>query len=147
MALPLSMVIHLRIKMSQKIAVMGVFTLALFIIAIDIARFALVLVAPTSLDNLLIWNIVECTVVIIVINAPVLRPLLFKRNFMRGSSLRRPSNTGFLSTSTGGSGGSGHRRAQSTPWSTSASGEGADNRMPMKSSEEKTIDVKDGTVV
>jgi hypothetical protein len=128
MAIPLSMVIHLRIKTSQKIAVMGIFALALFIIAIDTARFVLVLVSPTALDNLLIWNMVECAVVIVVINAPILRPLLFKRNFMRGSSLRRVSG-GFLSRLPSGSGGSGHRRAQSTPWSSSASGEAKNNQL------------------
>jgi hypothetical protein len=109
------MIFHLHIKLSQKIALCAIFTLALFIVALDTARFVSVLKDPTSIDNILIWNLVECCVVIIVVNAPVLRPLLFKRDFMRGGSIRGGK---FLSKVMGR-----HRRAQSTPWSSSGQSE------------------------
>lgn len=115
MALPISMIFHLHIRLSQKIALCAIFTLALFIVALDTARFVSVLKDPTSVDNILIWNLVECCVVIIVINAPVLRPLLFKRDFMKGGSIRGGK---FLSKVMGR-----HRRAQSTPWSSSGQSE------------------------
>jgi hypothetical protein len=114
MSLPLSMVVYLHIKLSQKIALCCIFALALFIVALDTVRFVFVLTNPTSLDNILFWNMLECAVVIVVANAPVLRPLLFKRDFMRGSGSCRGGS--FLARVW-----KGHRRAQSTPWSSSTS--------------------------
>src|SRR5271168_1142176 len=109
--LPLSMLPHLHFNLSQKIAVLGIFALALFVVALDTMRFAFFLVNPTSMDNLLVWNIVECAVIILVANAPILRPLLFKEELMRGGSIRGGQ---FFSRVVRK-----HRRAQSTPWSTS----------------------------
>jgi hypothetical protein len=129
MSLPLSMVVHLHIKLSQKIALCCIFTLALFIVALDTARFVFVLTNSTSLDNVLLWNMLECAVVIVVANAPVLRPLLFKRDFMRGGGSLRGG--GFLARVW-----KGHRRAQSTPWSSSTTGDGRQyghNRLSAKS--------------
>ena len=107
--LPLSMYPHLHFNLSQKIAVLGIFALALFVVALDTMRFAFFLVNPTSMDNLLVWNIVECAVINLVANAPTLRPLLFKEELMRGGSIRGVQLFSRVVRK--------HRRAQSTPWS------------------------------
>ena len=83
MSIPLSMVVHLKIKPAQKIAVIAIFALALFITAIDIVRFVVMVIDPTELVNFLIWNPVESAVVILVANLPLLRPLLSRRPVTR----------------------------------------------------------------
>jgi hypothetical protein len=115
MSIPISMMAHLHITLSQKVAVCCIFALALFIVALDATRFAMVLINPTSMNNILIWNMVEPAIVILVANAPILRPLLFEQEYMRGGNMR---GSRFLAKVVGR-----HRRAQSTPWSTSANGD------------------------
>jgi hypothetical protein len=129
MSLPLSMILHLHIKASQKIALIAVFALALLVVALDTVRFVLVILNPTSMNNILVWNMVECAVVILVANAPSLRPLLFKNDFMRGGGIRA---AGFFSRV----GWRKHKRAQSTPWTSATSsggGQYGNNRLSGKS--------------
>src|SRR5271170_32762 len=110
-ALPLSMMPHVHLEMSHKIAVVALFALALLVVAFDIYRFVLVLTDPNSMNNILVWNFVKCAVVIFLANAPVLRPLLFKEDFMRGGSMR---GIEFIEKVMRGN----HKRARSTTWST-----------------------------
>ena len=100
---------HLNFNFSQKLAVMGIFALGSFVVALDTMRFAFSLTNPLSMDNLLIWNIVECAVIILAANAPTLRPLLFRDEFMRGGDIRGVRLFSRVVRK--------HRRAQSTPWS------------------------------
>jgi hypothetical protein len=119
---------HLHFNLSQKIAVLGIFALALFVVALDITRFVFFLVNPTSMDNILVWNIVECAAIILVANAPTLRPLLFEEELMRGGSIR---GVQLFSRAVRK-----HRRAQSTPWSSTTDPENKQygrNRLSAKS--------------
>lgn len=113
MSIPLSMVVHLKIKTAQKIAVMAIFALALFITAIDIVRFVVMVVDPIELVNFLIWNPVECAVVILVANLPLLRPLFFRREVARnGGNIRGSGLCSKLLRR--------NRQMESIPWSSVA---------------------------
>lgn len=92
MSIPLSMVVRLRIRLSQKIAVIAIFALALFITAIDITRLVVIVINPASLDNFLTWDPLECAIVILVANLPILRPLFFKREIAQGANGLRSSS-------------------------------------------------------
>src|SRR5580700_11706205 len=103
---------YLHIGLPQKITIGCVITLGLFIIALDVLRFATFMHNPSSMNNFLVWNIVECAAIIILANVPTLRPLLFKEEFMRGGNIRGVT---YISRAVSRK----HRRAQSTPWCSS----------------------------
>jgi hypothetical protein len=84
--------------------------------ALDVLRFGTFMHNPSSMSNFLVWNIVECAAIIILANVPTLRPLLFKEEFMRGGNIRGVT---YISRVVNRK----HRRAQSTPWSSSPDAE------------------------
>ena len=77
MAIPLWTLPKLRISLTKKLVLGSLFTLAAFAISASIIRCVIVVTNDTSLTKVLIWSTVEEVVVIVVANAPILRPLFF----------------------------------------------------------------------
>src|SRR5436309_3253998 len=87
MVIPLWTLPKLRISLSKKLALGSLFALGSFAMIASIIRCAIAVTDSQSLTNVLIWSTVEEIVVIIVANAPILRPLFFRgKNFESNTS-------------------------------------------------------------
>ena len=71
----------LRITFAQKLALGAVFALGIFMIAVEIIRFSIFFAALFNLLNLLVWNYVATFTAMILVNLPILRPMIFKKGF------------------------------------------------------------------
>lgn len=78
MAIPLWSVPKLCISWKKKTALGLIFSLVLFDIAASIIRCYIAVANPQSLIKVLIWGTVEEIIAMIVANAPILRPLVFR---------------------------------------------------------------------
>jgi hypothetical protein len=85
MAIPLWTLRKLRISLSKKIALGGLFALASISITASIVRCVVSINSPTDLAQVLIWATVEEVVAMIVANGPILRPLFFRGKTFDGS--------------------------------------------------------------
>jgi hypothetical protein len=91
MAVPLSAVPRLRITIRQKLALAAIFGLSFFLIAVEIVRYLVIVSAVTNIPHILIWNYVSACASIVLVNLPILRPLVFKSGYMSANSSREAS--------------------------------------------------------
>ena len=82
--------------MAKKIALIGLFALGSFAIIASIVRCVISVIDSQSLTKVLIWSSVEEVVVVVVANAPILRPLFF-----RGKNFESSGNTSHHGTTRG----------------------------------------------
>jgi hypothetical protein len=86
MAVPLSAVPRLRITIRQKVALAAVFGLSFFLVAVEIVRYTVIISEVTNIPHILIWNYVSACASIVLVNLPILRPLVFKTGYMSSNS-------------------------------------------------------------
>jgi uncharacterized membrane protein YgcG len=97
----------LRITFVQKLALGAVFALGIFMIAVEIIRFSIFFAALFNLLNLLVWNYVATFTAMVLVNLPILRPMIFKKGFW-GTSKNSNGNSRLGSSNGFSRGGSGH---------------------------------------
>jgi hypothetical protein len=102
MVIPLWTLPKLRISLAKKLALICLFALGSFAIVASIVRCVISVLDAQSLTKVLIWSTVEEVVVVIVANAPILRPLFFRGKNFESNGTSNHGTRGTRGYTTGG---------------------------------------------